>query len=125
MRADRAAADGLAGLVRQLEAGSISLPHYPQLPALQPMRDAWQQLHADSRLRIALEQTPAEGGPLNSTVLVHRMLDAMQALSPEYLRHFIAYADTLAWLEQLPHTAAAATTQAPRRAPRKRTPKTP
>jgi hypothetical protein len=121
MRADRAAADGLAGLVRQLEAGSISLPHYPQLPALQPMRDAWQQLHADSRLRIALEQTPAEGGPLNSTVLVHRMLDAMQALSPEYLRHFIAYADTLAWLEQLPQPSPAT----PKRAPRKRTPKAP
>ena len=108
MRDDRAAT-GLTGLVRQLEAGSTSLPHYPQLPALQPMRDAWQQLHADSRLRIALQQTPAEGGPLNSAVLVHRMLDAMQALSPDYLRHFVAYADTLAWLEQLPQPQTAAT----------------
>ena len=66
-------------------------------------------MHADSRLRIALEQTPAEGGPLNSTVLVHRMLDTMQALSPDYLRHFIAYADTLAWLEQRAQPTAAAT----------------
>ncbi|MDR6094402.1 hypothetical protein QE373_001699 [Stenotrophomonas sp. SORGH_AS321] len=118
MRDDRAIT-GLAELVRQLEAGSASLPHYPQLPELQPMRDAWQQLHADSRLRIALQQTPAEGGPLNSAVLVHRMLDAMQALSPDYLRHFVAYADTLAWLEQQPQPA----TTVPKRAPRKRTPK--
>lgn len=112
---DERTGTGLAGLVRQLEAGSVSLQHYPQLPALQPMRDTWQQLHAESRLRIALQQTPAEGGPLNSAVLVHRMLDAMQALSPDYLRHFIAYADTLAWMEQRAQPTAAAT--------RKRTPK--
>lgn len=108
-RADRTADEGLAALVRDLDAGSASLQHYPQLPALQPMRDAWQQLHAESRLRIALQQTPAEGGPLNSAVLVHRMLDTMQALSPDYLRHFIAYADTLAWLEQRTQPTAAAT----------------
>lgn len=107
---------GLSDLVRRLEEASASAAHYPQLPALQPLRDAWQQLHADSRLRIALQQTPAEGGPLNSAVLVHRMLDTMHTLSPGYLRHFIAHADTLAWLERLPPAHPAAT----RRPPRKR-----
>ncbi len=106
---------GLAGLVRRLDEASASAAHYPHLPALQPLRDAWQQLHADSRLRIALQQTPAEGGPLNSAVLVHRMLDTMHALSPGYLRHFIAHADTLAWLERLPPANAAATKRPPRK----------
>lgn len=97
--------DGLSGLVKQLDAASRSVADYPRLPALQPMREAWEQLHAQSRLRIAMQQAPAEGGPLNSAVLVHRMLDTMQTLSPGYLRHFIAHADSLAWLERLPQRA--------------------
>lgn len=69
------------------------------------MRIQWEQLHADSRLRITLQQAPAEGGPLNSAVLVHRMLTLMQETSPGYLRHFVAYADALSWLEQMQPSA--------------------
>jgi len=124
MRAERQ--KGLAGLVQRLEAGSRSLPHYPELPALAGMRERWNQLHADSRLRITLQQAPAEGGPLNSAVLVHRMLTLMQDTSPGYLRHFVAYADALSWLEQVqqstaPAHPAAAPAARGKRAPRKRT----
>lgn len=120
MRIERSAPSGLAELVERLDAGSAALAHYPRLPALQAMRDTWQKMHADSRLRIALEQAPAEGGPLNSTVLVHRMLDVMRDLSPDYLRHFVTYADTLAWLDPLVEAPPASVGAKPRRAPRKR-----
>lgn len=113
MHADRTG-DGLAGLVRRLDEGSSSAAHYPQLPELAPMRAAWERLHADSRLRIALQQAPAEGGPLNSAVLVGRMLETLHALSPGYLRSFIAHADTLAWLERIPGPPRGAATSARR-----------
>lgn len=108
---------GLAALVRELDAASRSAAHYPELPALAGMRERWNQLHADSRLRITLQQAPAEGGPLNSAVLVHRMLTLMQDTSPGYLRHFVAYADALSWLEQMQQAGAlsgTAATAAPR-----------
>lgn len=115
---------GLAGLVQRLDAESRSAARYPELPALVGMRDHWNQLHADSRLRITLQQAPAEGGPLNSAVLVHRMLTLMQQTSPGYLRHFVAYADALSWLEQMQQSGAladpAASPPRTRRAPRKR-----
>ena len=110
---------GLASLVRQLDAGSRSAAHFPQLPELSTLRAEWERLHADSRLRIALQQAPAEGGPLNSAVLVGRMLDVMHALSPGYLRSFVAHADTLAWLERIP-AAARASAAATRRTGRRR-----
>lgn len=92
----------LAELVRRLDEGSSSAAQFPQLPVLERMRAEWESLHADSRLRIALQQPAAEGGPLNSAVLVDRMLATMHALSPGYLRNFIAHADTLAWMERIP-----------------------
>ena len=58
----------------------------------------------------------ADGGPLNSAVLVQRMLDTMQATSPGYLRHFIDYVDTLSWLQALQDGAASgADTAKPKR----------
>lgn len=115
---------GLAALVQQLDAQSRSAAHYPELPALAGMRDRWNQLHADTRLRITLQQAPAEGGPLNSAVLVHRMLTLMQQTSPGYLRHFVAYADALSWLEQMQQSGAladpAASPARSGRAPRRR-----
>lgn len=99
MATKRDPSSGLAGLTARLDAASTSLPHYPQLPALQQMQAQWAQVHEQSRLRVALHQAPAEGGPLNSAVLVHRMLDMMRTVSPQYLRCFVGHADALAWLE--------------------------
>lgn len=104
---------GLGELVRRLDENSSSAAQFPQLPDLALMRAAWERLHADSRLRIALQQAPAEGGPLNSAVLISRMLETLHGLSPGYLRSLIAHADTLAWLERIP--GAARTTGTPAR----------
>ena len=94
--------EGLRGLVRDLNAGSRSLPHYPQVPMLDQVRREWSELRSELQVRRSLRaEAPADGGPLNSAVLVQRMLDTMQATSPGYLRHFIDYIDTLSWLQAL------------------------
>ena len=52
-------------------------------------------------MRRSLAPPTEDAGPLNSSRLVHRSLTLMRGLSPEYLQQFLAYADTLSWLETL------------------------
>ena len=89
-------------------------------------RDTWAQVRTDSQLRASLHDLPGDAGPLNSGMLVHRALHLMRAVSPGYLQHFIAYADTLSSLEQLqvvaPLTTASDAPAKTKRAPRKRKP---
>jgi hypothetical protein len=71
------------------------------------VRREWSELRSELQVRRSLRtEAPADGGPLNSAVLVQRMLDTMQATSPGYLRHFIDYVDTLSWLQALQDGAA-------------------
>jgi hypothetical protein len=72
----------------------------PELKALQVFRDTWSRLSAEQRLTQALDQVPANPGPLNSQHLVHRSLALMRELSPAYLERFVAHVDALMWLEQ-------------------------
>ena len=74
---------------------------YPALPLLQHFPRLWSGLRTDAQVRQSLEPVAADAGPLNSTVLVHRSLTLMRALSPGYLQHFIAYVDALSSLEPL------------------------
>ena len=60
-----------------------------------------------------LQQAPADAGPLNSGVLVHRALGLMRSLSPGYLQHFLAYVDALSWLQQMQDHDVLATQQKP------------
>ena len=39
-------------------------------------------------------------GPLNSSHVINRTLQAMRDLSPEYLDAFMQHVDTLLWMEQ-------------------------
>lgn len=68
---------------------------------LEEARRLWTQVRTESQLRASLDDVPADAGPLNSSMLVHRALHFMRAASPGYLQHFIAYADTLSSLERL------------------------
>ncbi|MBD3681898.1 DUF2894 domain-containing protein [Stenotrophomonas sp. Br8] len=107
MAAESSPLDGLRALVRDLDAGSRALAHYPQVPMLDDVRREWSELRSELQVRRSLRtEAPADGGPLNSAVLVQRMLDTMQATSPGYLRHFIDYVDTLSWLQALQDGAA-------------------
>lgn len=69
--------------------------------ALAEARRVWTQVRTDSQLRASLDDLPGDAGPLNSGKLVHRALHFMREVSPGYLQHFIAYADTLSSLERL------------------------
>ncbi|MCR6627532.1 MAG: DUF2894 domain-containing protein [Pseudoxanthomonas sp.] len=73
-----------------------------QAPAvLEEARRVWTQVRTDSQVRASLDDVPADAGPLNSGMLVHRALHLMRGVSPGYLQHFIAYTDTLSSLERL------------------------
>lgn len=62
---------------------------------------AWARLGTSSQLRQAQNQVPENSGPLNSSHLIHRALLLMHEQSPGYLEHFLAYVDTLSWMEPL------------------------
>lgn len=79
-----------------------------ELKALSYFRDTWSKLSVDQQLSRALAQAPENAGPLNSHFLVLQALTRMRDISPDYLRHFIAYADGLLWLEQADAGRAAA-----------------
>ena len=122
---------GLRGLVAALQARHGDAPALDPSPvapsALTAAREVWAQVRIDSQLRASLHDVPADAGPLNSGMLVHRALHLMRAASPGYLQHFIAYADTLSSLEQLqqavaPLITATDTPRPAKRAPRKRKP---
>lgn len=78
-------------------------------PVLDEARRLWTRVRTDSQLRATLDDLPVDAGPLNSATLVHRALHLMRDVSPDYLQHFIAYADTLSSLEQMQHALAALT----------------
>ncbi|UYK85813.1 DUF2894 domain-containing protein [Xanthomonas sacchari] len=85
----------------------------PQLPAVEDARRLWTELRSRSQLRQSLQPAPADAGPLNSGVLVHRALALMRTLSPGYLQHFLSYVDALSWLQQLHDGGALAKPQQP------------
>ena len=81
-------------------SGSDMTSARPELKAVAAFRSTWAQLAAGRQLSRAVEQAPENAGPLNSHMLVLRALERMQATSPAYLKHFLAYVDTLLRLEQ-------------------------
>lgn len=106
-----AAGGALSPLLARLAAarrsqGTEEVAGPPQLPALAEFRQLWSELLGERRLRQSLAPVPADAGPLNSVVLVHRAIALMREASPEYLRHFLAHADHLCWLERLHETRA-------------------
>jgi hypothetical protein len=95
---------GLSALVDRL--GRVPAPtaafagaSAPPLRSVSAFKDTWSRLRAEQRLRQALADVPAQAGPLNSSQVVHRALQALHELSPAYLDAFIAYVDTLLALD--------------------------
>lgn len=91
-------------------------------PLLEEARLAWRTVRARSQLQQALAQPQEHAGPLNSSRLLLRALEAMQAVSPAYVECFLAHLDVLAALQPLtaaPQRASLASSRRPSR-PRKR-----
>lgn len=93
--------------VEQLVRGETMTTHQTASHQSKPLR-AFSRAHAGrnnqalgQRIQRAIEQVPAEAGPMNGHRLVSRAIAEMQRLSPEYLNRFVGYADTLMALEQL------------------------
>lgn len=98
-------------------AGSMAREARPSAPEmLDYFRKIWAGLRTENQLRQSLGQVPHNAGPLNSNSLVHRSLSLMRELSPGYLQHFLSYADTLSWMEQLAGAEAPASKETPRAA---------
>jgi len=75
------------------------------LPVLDEFQQLWTRIRIDSLLRQCLDSLPEDAGPLHSNVLTYRAMVLMRDISPDYLQHFVAYADALSWLEVLRHKA--------------------
>lgn len=71
-----------------------------ELKAIRNFRNIWSKLSVDKQLRQAIEQAPENAGPLNSHGLVLQSLATMRDISPDYLKRFMSYADSLLWLDQ-------------------------
>lgn len=108
----------LAHVSQQKPAGAKTIDAIPPTAAatkhdspvdaktLQFFRRTWSRLSADQRLAQSRSSLPENAGPLNSQHLVHRSLNVMRELSPEYFDLFISHVDTLLWLERANEQAA-------------------
>ncbi|WP_121323952.1 DUF2894 domain-containing protein [Paraburkholderia sp. RAU2J] len=113
-RAQETLADLIGHIARHVQAERADAASYPELPALDYFRDVWSKVRAEKQMRQSLAQVPGNAGPLNSSSLVHRSLSLMRELSPGYLKQFLSYVDTLAWMEQLNGGGAPVGKEAPR-----------
>jgi hypothetical protein len=80
-----------------LQPGEVHDPE--ELASVRRFQRAWGSQLALAKFDEALARGPANAGPLNSHALVLRSLATMREISPEYLRRFLLYVETLQWLE--------------------------
>jgi hypothetical protein len=71
----------------------------PGLKSYQLFRETWARHYSDRLVSDAARNLPKDPGPLNSQLLITRSLIIMRDLSPDYLKRFVSYVDTLLWLE--------------------------
>ena len=74
---------------------------WPELRSAQRFRETWERIGAEVQVQQARERAPQNAGPLNPQRLMIETLARMGALSPHYLRRFLAHAQALLWLEQV------------------------
>ena len=104
----RGAGGPLALLARHAAEGAAG----SELASAVRFRRSWSRSRAAERVVQASSSKPLQAGPLNSQVLMLESLELMRQLSPDYLRRFVAHAETLLWLEEAagpPRAARAAT----------------
>ena len=84
------------------EGGSstVSAP-VMELRSARHFREGLVKIGVEQAVNSSAERAHPESGPLNPEKLVVHSLAAMRELSPRYLSRFVAYVDTLFWLEQV------------------------
>ena len=93
------------------------------MPVLDEFQQLWSRIRIDSLLRQCLDGLPEDAGPLHSSVLTYRAMALMREVCPDYLQHFVAYADVLTWLEQLGGSTDANEAASPRKPARTGSPR--
>jgi hypothetical protein len=88
------------GQLNQYIASATGTGAHRELRSAQAFRETWSRICAEDEVAEAVQRGPDNAGPLNSHMLVLRTLGLMRELSPDYLRRFMAHADTLLWLDQ-------------------------
>jgi hypothetical protein len=73
-------------------------PARQELASVTRFRRVWSNTRAQERVLQAWTQKPANAGPLNSHALV---LESLELMPADYLRHFVSYAETLLWLQDV------------------------
>jgi len=79
---------------------SLSNSNHRELTSVRLFRESLVKLSSDKLVSRIIKEAPENPGPLNPQMLVIRSLSTMRDLSPDYLNRFVAYVDTLQWLEQ-------------------------
>jgi hypothetical protein len=95
----RTAAAGAGTPLAQLNQALRGAAGAGELASVGRFREAWTSNRIQQQVEQAVARRPANAGPLNSHVLVLQSLSVLRAVSPEYLRHFLAHVEALQWLE--------------------------
>lgn len=78
---------------------SASEPWAP-LRSSRQFRQLRETQSVEQLLQQALQSLPEDPGPLNPQMLAIKSLSHMQNLSPQYLKRFLTYIDSLFWIDQ-------------------------
>jgi len=79
---------------------SITHSEKRELKTVRLFRESQEKLSSEKLIRKAIKEGPDNPGPINPHMLAIRSLSTMQSLSPQYLKRFLSYIDTVFWLEQ-------------------------
>ena len=70
------------------------------MQSMKHYRESMKHFNIDKIIERAINDGPLNPGPLNPQMLAIRSLTHMRDLSPQYLRRFAAYIESLLWLEK-------------------------
>lgn len=71
-----------------------------EMQSMKAFRESMKYFNIDKIIDRAIDDLPANPGPHNPHMLAIKSLTQMRELSPQYLRRFAAYIETLLWLEK-------------------------
>ena len=71
-----------------------------ELQSLKSIRESMKYSNIDATIDRAIEHFPENAGPHNPHMLAITSLMKMRDLSPQYLRRFTSYIETVLWLEK-------------------------
>ncbi len=71
-----------------------------ELKSVRLFRAHQDKVISDKLVMQAVKEGPENPGPINPHMLAIRSLTTMQDLSPQYLKRFVSYIDTVFWLEE-------------------------